>query len=1032
MIRFFASHATAANLLMAGFLLVGMLALPGLQRASMPDFTATTVEVRVPYPGATAADVEAAICRRVEEAVESLEDVSEVRSEARDGYGSITLEMREGGDPVTFLTDIKTDVEAITNFPDRAESPTVRPLLRTDRVVSVAVTGDMSVSALKAYCEHLKDRLQRLPQAPLVTLKGFGQRQYRIEAPAAILMQHGISADELTRIIGAQNLDMPSGALHTVAQDVVIRFTDERRTPAQLRNVTILSSEDGGEVRLGDIAEVSDVFEPPETRILFNGKRAGVLAIEKTKRADALRVFEAVRNFVEAERHVHPSGIALHLTEDASSLVRDRLALLVKNGWQGLLLVFLVMWLFFGFRYSFWVAMGVPVAFMGAIFAMPLFGMTLNMLTMVGLLMALGLIMDDAIVIAENIAHEREQGKNALDATVAGVQGVAPGVLSSFLTTLSVFAPLAYLSGNIGAVLRVVPIVLIITLLVSLVEAFLILPNHLSHSLARQGNASLGAFRRRFDAGFAWVRERVVGRFADVAIRWRYVTVGAAIALLLLSLGIVASGRVKFQAFPELDGDVAYCRVLLPAGTPLHKTKAVIDRLEKGLQEVNDEYQQQRPGAPALVKNVKVTFNENSDAKEQGAHVATMSVDLLAAEKRDARVDPLLNRWRERVGTVPDAVSLQFTQGAFGPAGRAIDVRLQSEDLALLESAGHEAKTWFAQFEGVQDLMVDLRPGKPEMVVRMRAGARSMGLTAKDVASQLRAAFHGATASEVQVGREDFEIDVRLSKRDRDSLADLDYFHVTLQSGQQVPLSAVTEVVPSRGYARIGRVNRRRTATVTGSIDTQVANTNEILTRFRSDLQPQLEAQGVAISFSGEAQEGATTQASMMRALLIGLIGIFVLLSFQFRSYVEPLVIMAAIPLAMIGVVWGHKLLGLPLTMPSLLGFASLAGIVVNDSILLVVFIHRRHTLGAAPEDAARLASRARFRAVLITSLTTIVGLLPLLAETSLQAQVLIPLAASIVFGLAASTLLVLFFVPSLWAILADFGFIRHRRTVGE
>ncbi len=1032
MIGFFARHPTAGNLLMLGFLVMGLFAIPTIQRSTFPDFSEQIVEVRVPYPGATPGDVEEAICRRIENAVESVERVEEIVSEARENVGIVTLKMLEGGDEAVFLSDIKTEVEAISDFPDRAEPPVIKPVQRTDNVVSIAVAGDMAVTTLKAYCEDLKERLLRVPEVSLVTMTGFAQRQIRIEVPATILMQYGISVEQLARVVGAQSIDLPAGTLQTDDFEILLRYTDERRSPLEFEELVVVGGESGGEIRLGDIATITDVFEPEEVKTLYNGHRAGILRIEKTKTQDVLTVFDNVKAFVDKERERAPAGISVALSENMASVVRDRLEMLLRNGWQGLLLVFLVMWLFFGFRYSFWVSMGLPVAFLGAIFFMPLIGLNIDMLTMVALLMALGLMMDDAIVIAESIATEFGAGGDAAAAVVNGVKKVGIGVLSSFLTTCSVFIPLAFVAGKIGTVLRVIPMTLILVLAVSLVEAFLILPHHLKGTVARSRTKPRGRFRTAFDGGVEWVRENVVGRLVDLAVGWRYLTIGIVIAVFLATIGFVRGGHVKFQAFPSIDGDTVMCRLMLPQGTPLARTEAVVARITDALRRVDAEFTPRQPGGVPLLESITVKFNENMDAKEQGPHLATIVGDLLPAETRNARVDEVLSSWRDEVGRIPDVVALSFTEPAVGPAGRPIEIRISGSDLESLERESGLTQEWLSQYRGVVDLMDDLRPGKPEARVRLRPGAHALGFSARDIAVQLRAAFYGETATEIQVGSEDYEVDVRLARSDRNSLADIDYFHVTHPSGRQVPIGTVATVEEARGFSRIARVDRQRTVTVLGDVDTRYANTAEVFAAYQAEVIPGIRERGNDVSLEGEMKEGLQTQKSMVGALGIGLIGVFILLSYQFRSYVEPFTVMMAIPLALIGVVWGHKLMGLELSMPSMMGFASLAGIVVNDSILLVEFIKRWRMTGREVPEAARAASRDRFRAVLLTSLTTIAGLLPLLSESSLQAQVLIPLAASIVFGLLASTLLVLFVVPCLYTILGDFGLVTTVRKESE
>ncbi len=1024
MIRFFAQHPTAANLLMILFLVIGAISLPSLRRETFPDFSEDLVQISVVYPGATAEDVEDAICRRIEDAVDGINYVKEVISEAKESVGNVTVEMQSGGDLRTFLADIKTEVDTITDFPDQAEDPVVKELNRNDAVISIAVSGPMSITELKNYCEDLKERLKQDAGISLVEVSGFSDRQIRIQIPPDVLVQYGLSLDDIAGVIARQSVDLPAGSIETQDQDLLLRFTDERKTPQAFEDLVVAASDSGAEIHLGEIATVRDQFELAEDKYIFNGHRSGLLKISKTKLGDSLTVFAKVETFVDQEQQRVPADVTLTLTNDSASVVEDRLQLLVKNGLQGMVLVFLTMWLFFNLRLSFWVTMGLPISFFGAFFLMQQGGQSLNMLTMVGLLIALGLLMDDAIVIAENVATHLAKGKSAMDTVIEGVSEVKNGVIASFTTTICVFGPLAFLEGSLGKVLRVMPVVLIMVLAVSLVEAFCILPRHLAHSLAGQDLKKTGRFRQRFDRFIDWIRDSILGPLVDGAIRWRYLAVGTTLAVFVFSVGLMAAGFLKFKGFPDTDGDVVQARLLLPQGTPLARTEALVTRLTDAIEEVNAEFTPLQPEGRKLVQNVSIQFNVNSEASESGAHVATVSVDLLSAEIRHAPVDDVINRWREIVGSVTDVVSLKFGETGYGPAGRPIDIRLRGRDLEELKRASQELQTWLGQYQGVFDLSDDLRPGKPELSIRMREGAKGLGLDAVTVATQLRGAYFGATASEIQVGRESYEIDVRVRDEDKNSLADLAYFHVTLPGGKQVPLGSVAVLTQSRGYARIAAVDGLRTVTVQGDVDSRITNTGQIMARLNQTFLPAFGETypGVRISLEGEAKESSETGDSLARGFLMGLVGIFILLSFQFRSYIEPVVVMLAIPFAFIGVIWGHVFMGLDLSMPGMMGAVSLAGIVVNDSILLVEFIKIRRRQGLSIAEAARHASRERFRAVLLTSLTTIAGLLPLLAEKSTQAQTLIPLATSIVFGLMASTVLVLIIVPSLYTILGDFG----------
>ncbi len=1025
MIRFFAAHPTAANLLMLIFLILGIIAVPKLQRATFPDFTPAEVEIKVPYPGASAEDVEEAICQRIEDAVDGINDIEEVRCEARESVGTAVVKLREGGNVDHFLEDVKTEVEAIDNFPEQTELPIIKPLGRTDPVASIAITGSMSAIDLKAYAEQIKDRLLLVPEISQIDIEGFSDHQIRIELPSYALRQYGLSVSDIAAAISRQSINLPAGGIETRNQEVLIRFVDERRTVQAFEELIVVGNRSGAEIRLGDIARITDQFELEENQIIFNGQRAAILKITKTKAEDVLVIGEAVKRFVEKAQQTAPQGVRFTLTSDAFSIVSDRLNLLLKNGWQGFLLVAMTLWFFFSLRFAFWVVMGLPVSFLGTIFFMQLFGYSLNMITMVGLLIAIGLLMDDAIVISENIATHLKKGKSALEAAIDGTQEVTVGVLSSLITTLCMFGPLAFLEGDIGKVLKVMPVVLIITLIISLFEAFFILPHHIAHSLAHSQKAQPNAVRRGFENLIEWLRHQVLGRVVNGMVNWRYLFIGFLIAALLGSVGMLASGRIKFSAFPDIDGDIVEARILLPQGTTLMQTKAKVEHIMAALNRVNAELTPLQPNGQALVKNVQTQFSQNKDAHETGPHVATVTVDLLTAEKRHGRLDDIIQRWREEVGDLPDILSINFKEPTVGPAGLPIEVRLQGTDFTQLKAASIALQNWLNRYQGVFNLSDDLRPGKPEIRLSLREGALALGLDATTIASQLRSAYYGYTASEIQVGPESYEIDVRLDRLDRDSLADLDYFTLTTQDGQQVPLSAVATIEMERGYARIQRINNQRTVTIEGDVDRRVLNVNELISQTQKRFLPDFQQRypNITVSFEGASKEGAKTGMSVRNGFLLGLIGVFILLSFQFRSYIEPLAVIMAIPLSFIGVIWGHWLMGLDITMPSVVGFVSLAGIVVNDSIILITFLKMRVKEGLSIHEAACTASQERFRAVLLTSMTTIAGLIPLLSETSLQAQILVPLVTSLVFGLLASTLLVLLVVPALYTILEDFGF---------
>jgi multidrug efflux pump subunit AcrB len=1027
MIRYFTSHPTAANLVMMAFVVIGLFAAPTLQRETFPRLESRRVQVQVIYPGARPEDVEEGVCQRIEDAIDSVSDVKEVKCEANENVARAVIEMVEGADLERFTSDVKTEVEAITDFPDQAEKPIISQLGRTDFVASVVVTGPESKTELKAYAENLKDVLLQAGGIPKVAIAGFSDRQFRIEIPDIALRQHGLSAADVARAIQRQNIDLPSGSLKTSQSDLLVRFADQRKSVNDIARLVIVSSSGGGQIMLGEIAKITDRFELDEEAIVFNGKKAAVLNITKTEKEDTLNVIERVREVLAAQRKLMPPGISLVVSNDLSSIVKDRLRLLITNGAQGLALVFLVLWLFFGFRYSFWVAAGLPVSFLGALAMMAMLGYSINMITMVALLIVIGLLMDDAIVIAENVASQRSSGKAPLEAAIAGTGQVLPSVFASFATTTCVFGSLAFLKGDIGQILKVIPAVMLLVLVVSLIEAFLILPNHLYHAIEKNKDNKPGRVQQLVNDGVNWFGEHVIRPTASWAVRWRYLTVGIAVGAMIITVSMIAGGVLKFSPFPDLDGDVIEARILLPQGTPLERTRKVVGQVRAAIERVNSQLTPKQPGKKPLVKNLTIKYNKNVDAHESGAHVATIVVDLLGSEVRSARVDDVIADWRRETGNLADVVAIRFTEPTTGPGGLAIDIRMQGRDLDVLKKAARELKHWLRQFNGVLNVLDDLRPGKREIRVHLKDGASSLGVDALLIADQLRSAFFGSTVGEIQRGADSFEIDVRLARGDRNSLGDLDYFTITTGQGKRVPLAVVADVEFGRGVSRINRINGLRTVTVQGDVDVRYANAGEILAKAKTEIFPQIIKRypQISVGIEGSNNDAKKTQQSMIKGFAIGLIGVFLLLSFQFRSYVEPVVVMIIVPFAFIGAVWGHIALGLEFTMPSMMGFVALAGVVVNDSILLVNFIKHHHGTTNSVLEAAPLASQARFRAILLTSLTTVAGLTPMLFETSLQAQILIPLVTSLAFGLTSATVLVLFLVPAFYAIIDDMGFAR-------
>ncbi|MCP3688780.1 MAG: efflux RND transporter permease subunit, partial [Gammaproteobacteria bacterium] len=849
--------------------------------------------------------------------------------------------------------------------------------------------------------------------------------EFSVLIKAENLRRYHLSIPDIANLISQQAVDLPAGLLETQERTYQIRIENERRSVQELSELVILYDESGARIRLGDIATIVDEFTDKEVRVELNGNPAALLKVSKNTSDDSLTIFNAVKQFVDAENARLPQSTRLVITQDSASIVQDRLNLLISNGWQGLLLATLTLLLFFSWRYTFWVAMGLPISFIGGLMVMGLFGISINMISMVALLMAIGILMDDAIVISESIEHESRQGLSPLEATVAGINKVGRGVLSSFATSALLFGSLLFMKGDMGQVMGVLPVVLLSVLTISLVEAFLILPHHLKHSLEKhtsQANSkNANSWRKKFETQFERLRNEV-GLVADTAIKYRYLTVGTAIGLFIVTVSLFPAGLIKFKAFPDLEGNVLEARILMPQGTPLDRTEAVVKKLLASLKESVSQIPTEIEGD--LIKQVQVFYSTNADAGETGAHLATISLDLLDSEKREASLHDLRQLWLNNTPLIPDALSILYKEPAFGPAGQAISIRLQGDDLDQLSAASWELQTWLNGYPGVSNVMDDLRPGKPQFSVSLYPGSLVSGLNALQLSQQLRAAYQGVKVNDVYQGREAYEINVQLDTNRQKALQDFSQLSLFNNQGVGIPLSAMARVTEDRTVSTIKRVDHHRTVTISGDIDANLANTNEVINdtrqRFLSDLQ--LRYPELTIGLEGEVKNSAETNASVLTGVILGIFGVYFLLSFQFRNYREPVVVLMNIPLALIGVVWGHILMGLDITMPSMIGTVSLAGIVVNDSILLVEYVKRRCRDGMALHEAAGQAVRDRFRAIFLTSVTTIAGMLPLLSETSLQAQILIPLVASVVFGMISSTFLLLLVLPAGYAIMEDLG----------
>ncbi len=1041
-IGWFARNGVAANLLMIFIVVWGVLAVTGMPIEVFPSMETESITVTVPYLGAAPEEVEQGVCLRVEEAVQDLEGVDTVRSTAAEGVGTVVIELESGADTREVLDEVKSRVDAITTFPEETEKPIIQEALIRRRVITVAVYGDVEERALKAVAEQVREGLSELPDLTQVELDAVRPYEISIEVSEDTLRQYGLTFDEVVTAVRRSSLDLPGGAVRAREGEILLRTMGQAYRGAEYRDVVLRARPDGGRLVLGDIARVTDGFAETDVTSRFDGRPVALVQVYRVGGQSALRISRQVKDYVAEHSGTLPPGLHMTTWLDDSVPLQDRLRVLLESGRLGLLLVFLMLALFLKLRLALWVSVGIAVSFMGALAVLPYVDVTINVMSLFAFILVLGIVVDDAIVVGENIYRHFEMGKRGMRAAIDGARQVATPVTFSILTTVAAFSPLIYsMEGPSAAIARTIPLVVIGCLAFSLIESMLVLPNHLSHlSHRREERERHGISRHwyRFQGFFAsrmkWVVERAYRPLIARALEYRYTTVAIAVAVLLITAGYIFSGRMKFEFFPDVEADNAVVLLTMPQGTPAERTLAAVARIEAAAFELEEELQGEGHGD--VFRHVMATVGSQPYAALQqqsgptagfqvevaAPHQGEVNIELMSSRERTIRATEVVRRWRDKVGTVPDAVRVEYTASLVS-FGAAVDVELTGTDLGRLRAAGEEIKARLADYPGVFDISDSFRAGKREIRLQLDPRAEPLGLSLEALGRQVRQGFYGAEAQRIQRGRDDVRVMVRYPVEERETLASLEDMRIRTSTGAEVPFSFAGRAEFGRGFATIQRIDRRRVLNITADVDPAVVTANEVVGDLEANVLPELLAgyPGIQSSFAGEQEEQRQTFEGLFEALGVALIVIYALLAIPFRSYLQPMIVMSAIPFGLIGAVMGHLAVGLSLTMLSLLGLIALTGVVVNDSLVMVDFINRRVAAGMKVGEAIRDAGAARFRPIVLTSLTTFVGLLPLLLERSFQAQFLVPMAVSLAFGVLFATAITLLLVPALYAILNDF-----------
>lgn len=1018
-------NPVAGNLLIVGVILFGLSAFFGLPREVMPEFTLDAVTVTVPYRGATPDEVEESVVTKIEETLAGVEGVKEIRSVSSEGIGVVTVDVLDGYDTMLVKEDVEKEVQQIPTLPLDSERPVIVRMTRKIPAIYLGLYGDADPETLKRAAERVRDDLIGRGVATLVEFTGLKPREISVELSEAALSAHGISFRQAADALRRESIDLPSGTIKSPQGELLVRTAARRYTGEELGRIPLIADRDGAVVPLGAVARITDGFEDANRFSLLNGRPAVLLRVSKTDGQDLVRICEGVKAYAAEMSGKIEGGLSLATWSDSSSVVRDRLDLLTRNGAQGLVLVFLFLVLFMEFKLAFWVALGIPFCFMGTFLIMSWLGLTLNMISMFALIIVLGIVVDDAMVVSDSIHSRLKRGMAPEAAALQGTVSVFWPVIASVSTTVVAFVPFFFVTGMMGKFMAILPTAVISVLLLSLVESLFILPAHLAHS-ARGRRLNLGPLGR-LQAVTRGALERVVtGTYPTLlrkALRARYLTLALAVASLVVSAALVAGGRVQFTFFPNTDQELLRVTLELPAGTDAFRTLAELRRMEEELFTVQREFLAPDAAGRRRAKGPFV-LNIHHDVGSEHSGKGVMTVELENAERRSLYYLDIVNAWRTRIGEIPDALSLAIQGMNMGPGGQAVELQLRGDDLGELAAARDEVRRRMTEYPFIVDLADNLRPGKLEARVRLTDEGRALGFRAADLAAQVRQAFYGEEPLRIQRGRDDIRVFVRHGKAERDALATLATLRVRNPAGEELPFSRVASFDYARGFTAIHHAFRQKQATVTADIDGRRANDSLFRARFDRDVLPELRNRfpGVTMEFRGRATETADSMRSLFAGLVVALGAIYIILATVFGAYIQPVIIMAAIPLGAVGVVFGHLLLRFDLTMLSLFGFVALSGMVVNNSLLIIDFANRRRAERPDEDkvESCVAASAERFTAIFLTTATTFLGVTPMLLEKSRQAVFLQPMVVSLGMGIVFATALTLFVVPALYLILDD------------
>ncbi len=1029
-IRYMAENHVAANILMFFLLIGGLVLLPTIKQEIFPEISLDVIKIEVLYPGAAPEEVEDGIILAIEEAISGISGIREVHSIASEGVGQVFVIVKEGENADRVLQDVKNAVDRITTFPEDAEEPIISKLLNRHEVISVIVYGNVDEWTLRHYAEEIEKDLLARPDITQVQLAGVRNYEISIELSEFARRKYGLTFDDLANILRSASVDLPGGRLKTKSGEILLRTKGKRYYASGYKDIVVITSANGTKLHLGDIANVRDTFEDTDRFALFDGQPAAIVKVFRIGDQKPIEISKSVQEYVKKKSRTLPPSIKLAIWNDTSKILKSRIDLLLKNAFFGLILVIIILGLFLEIRLAFWVMLGIPVSFLGTFLLMPLLDLSINMISLFAFIMALGIVVDDAIVVGESVYAKHRHVENATKAAIYGTFEVGKPIIFSVLTTVAAFLPLLFVGGLVGKFIKVIPMIVISTLLISLSESLFILPAHLSMTLDRPKSWLL----QKFEIPRLWFSNRLeqfingpYHSFLRLALNHRYSTIAAGIAIMLVSLGLIQGGIVKFRFMPIVEAEHVDVHIKLPVGTSVEKTNIIRKYVEKKGLEAVEELEQAHLGCKilehvfTLVGGFVGETGPVTVGRATGSNLAEISMLLTPGQNRCVAATDVLRLWRKKVGQIPGVEAITY-QANLVHMGANIDIQLAHEDMDVLKEAAQRLKKVLATYPGLSDIDDTYSTGKTEFKIKLKPRARLFGINESILGREIRGAFYGAEAMRIQRGRNEVKVMVRYPKWARQNIWDLENLRIKTPRGGEVPLSEIAIIEYGKGYNVINRVDRKRVVDVTASVDAKVANADEIIADLKEDFLPKLMSDypGLTYSIEGEGKEEAESMASMKRGFILALFGIYSLLAISFRSYIQPIIIMLAIPFGIVGAIFGHLIMGKELSIMSMFGLVALSGVVVNDSLLLIDYANLKCQEGMDRFDAVISAGIRRFRPILLTSLTTFFGLMPLILERSIQAKFLIPMAISLGFGILFATGITLILIPCFYLVVEN------------